>query len=477
MSLRWRLLLAILGAVMLALLLVGTQILTALESFYLGERQVAYLTQASVVGGQALETLRDRPVDEAGLVRLGQLAGEWGRQLGCRVLVMDAAALVLADTFADPRVLGTTLRHLEVERAAAGQAWAGHRYHPETGWIMYAASPVFSAKQVVGIVLVSASIADVYRALDLIAVRLAYLAAGVLAAAVVLSFFLSAGLTRPLAGLGHAARRMAQGDFGVRVPARGASELARAGRDFNIMAARLDQLEEARRRFVADASHELRTPLGSIQALLAPLSGQHAARVSQQQRDELLADLVAEVDRLDQLAADLLDLARLDEGGELRLSSVSLAGLARETARRLGPMALSGGVDLRTEDRGAPEVVADEARLGQALHNLVDNAVKFTPPGGQVTIASGRGARGWAWIEVSDTGAGIAAEHLPHLFDRFYRVDRSRSRAAGDRGGTGLGLAIVKRIARLHGGSVSVESEAGQGSRFRLELPEDGGKT
>jgi signal transduction histidine kinase len=472
MSLRWRLLLAMSGIVVLALLLIGTQILTSLEAYYLGERQVAYLTQASVVAGQALDTLREAPLDEAGLVRLGQLAGDWGRQLGHRVLILDAAAQVLADTFADPKLLGTTLRHTEVQRAAAGQATAGPHRYLETGWVMYAASPVFSAKQVVGVVLVSASIGDVYRALDAIAERLAYLAGAVLAVAVVLGFFLSAGLTRPLARLGHAARRMAQGDFGVRVPARGASELAQVGRDFNIMASRLDQLEEARRAFVADASHELRTPLSSILALLAPLAGEHAGRVTASQRDELMGDLVAEVDRLDRLAGDLLDLARLDEAGTLRLARVALFELAQEVARRLGPVANAAGVTVEVEDRGGPVVHADELRLGQALHNLVDNAVKFAPAGGKVTITVARGPRGSALLEVSDTGPGIAPEHLPHLFDRFYRVDRARARGGGDGGGTGLGLAIVKRIARLHGGTVEVESEVGRGSKFRLVLPE-----
>jgi signal transduction histidine kinase len=135
-------------------------------------------------------------------------------------------------------------------------------------------------------------------------------------------------------------------------------------------------------------------------------------------------------------------------------------------------VASAAGVTVEVEDRGGPVVHADELRIGQALHNLVDNAVKFAPAGGKVTITVARGPRGSALLEVSDTGPGIAPEHLPHLFDRFYRVDRARARGSGDGGGTGLGLAIVKRIARLHGGTVEVESEVGRGSKFRLVLPE-----
>lgn len=469
MSLRWRLLLAMTGVVLLALVLVGTQIISSLEAYYLGERQVAYLTQASVIAGQALDTMRDGVPDLGGQVRLGQLAGDWGRQLGYRVLILDHTGVVLADAFADPKLLGTTLRNTEVTRALGGQATAAPHHFVDEGWLMYAASPVFAGKQVVGAVLVSALIDDVYRALDEIAQRLVYLAGFALTAAVIVSFFLSLGLARPLAELGSAAQRMAGGDFGVRVKARGASELARAGRDFNTMATKLDKLEEARRAFVSDASHELRTPLGSIKALIAPLVGEHSDRVSPEQRTELMSDIATEVDRLDRLAGDLLDLARLDEAGRTPSTRVNLAEIARDVAHRLAPLAAAHDVKVEIIDRGAPVIDGDEIRLGQALHNLVDNAIKFSPSGGVVTVIAAKAGRGWASLEVRDAGPGIPAEHLPHLFDRFYRVDPARHRETG---GTGLGLAIVQRIASSHGGRVEVDSDPGEGSTFRLVLPE-----
>jgi len=465
-SLLARIFLLVTAVVLLVLALIGVLVVSSLESYYLREREVTYLSQASVIGGLALDTLRDGVPPAGGQVRLEQIAVEYGRQLGVRVLILDAGGLVLADTFADPKVAGTTLRHPEVLSAAAGQARALPHYIEDAGWVMYATSPVFVAKRVVGIVLVSAAINDVHRSLLETARRLLYVGALGFVVAVLVSYFLAHSLTRPIAQLGAAARRLALGDFGVRVPARGGSELARVGRDFNTMAQRLDKLEEARRTFVADASHELRTPLSSIKALVDPLIGEHSREVTDELRGEFLRDVASEVDRLDRLAADLLDLARLDETGELRLRRVALEDLVAEVKERMEPVASRAGITLDVETRPVPPVRVDELRLSQAVHNLVDNAVKYTGPGGRVTVST-RAERGAVLIEVTDTGAGIPPEDIAHVFDRFYRVDPARSRG---RGGTGLGLAIVKRIVQLHGGEIEVQSEPGQGSIFRIRL-------
>lgn len=467
MRLLSRLLVLVIGVVILVLALVGVLVMSSLESYYLRERQVAYLSQASVVGGMALDTLREGPPDSIGLVRLGQIAGDYGRQLGLRVLILDHTGTVLADTFADPRMLGSVLRHPEVLSALGGQATAAQHHLADAGWVMYATSPVFVVRRVVGAVLVSASISDVYRSLMEIARRLAYVGALSLLIAFLVSYVLARSMARPIAGLSNAARRMAKGDFGVRVSGGGATELARLGQDFNTMAERLDKLEEARRTFVADASHELRTPLCALKALIEPLIGEHSRRIDESTRSEFLGDMASEVDRLDRLAGDLLDLAQLDESGQIRRVQMSPADLVHEVVERMAPVAERSGVRLEARDLGAPAVVANELRLGQALQNLVDNAIKFTPSGGLVTVLT-RGERGpAAVIEVRDTGVGIPAEDVPHVFERFYRVDPARSRG---RGGTGLGLAIVKRIVELHGGRIEVQSTPGKGSCFKITL-------
>lgn len=466
MSLLSRVLLLVTAVVLVVLALIGVLVVSSLETYYLREREVALLSQASVIGGLALETLRDGPPATEGRLRLERIAADYGRQLGVRVLILDAGGTVLADTFSDPKMLGVQLKHPEVLSAASGQAVAAPHNVEDSGWVMYATSPVFSVKQVVGMVFLSASINDVYRSLIEVARRLAYVGALGFVVAVAVSYLLVHSLTRPIARLSSAARKIAQGDFGVRVPARGGSELARLGRDFNTMAERLDKLEEARRTFVANASHELKTPVSSLRALVEPLVGEHSGEVDDALRREFLSDIAGEVDRLDRLAGDLLDLARLDETDELRLQPLKLEDLVLEAEERMRPVAARAGVRLVADCRPVHPVRVDELRFSQAVHNLVDNAVKFTPPGGTVTLRT-RSERGDTLVEVIDTGLGIPPAELAHVFDRFYRVDPARSR---EKGGTGLGLAIARRIVQLHGGEIDVQSEPGEGSTFRIRL-------
>jgi two-component system phosphate regulon sensor histidine kinase PhoR len=208
------------------------------------------------------------------------------------------------------------------------------------------------------------------------------------------------------------------------------------------------RLEHVRRDFVANASHELRTPLTSIRGFVEALEDGAVEQPEKAQR--FLGKIRVHADRMAALVEDLLDLSRLDV-------VASFAGLA---ARK--------GIALRREDRGAPAVLTDPERLRRVLENLVDNAIKYTPAGGRVDLTTLPGPEGSARIEVADNGPGIALEHQARIFERFYRVDKARSRELG---GTGLGLSIVRHLAEGMGGSVSVESEPGGGARFTVTLP------
>jgi two-component system phosphate regulon sensor histidine kinase PhoR len=222
-----------------------------------------------------------------------------------------------------------------------------------------------------------------------------------------------------------------------------------------------------RREFVANVSHELRTPLTSVRALAEALAG--GAAQDREAGPRFLGRIIAEIDRLTLLVNDLLDLSAIESGSaKLEMEAVPLGEVIDEVVGRFRPMADRRRIVLHPN--GAPAALrawADRARITQAVANLVDNAVKYTPDGGTVTLA-GEARDGMVAISVADTGIGIAPEHLPRIFERFYRVDRSRSRALG---GTGLGLSIVKHIATSHGGDVEVNSIEGQGTRFSLLLP------
>jgi two-component system phosphate regulon sensor histidine kinase PhoR len=222
-----------------------------------------------------------------------------------------------------------------------------------------------------------------------------------------------------------------------------------------------------RQEFIANVSHELRTPLASLRALAETL--RDGAARDPEAGPRFLGRIVSEIDRLALLVNDLLDLSAIESGSaKLEMAPVSMGEVAREVAAKFRPVAERRGIVLRVDDLDeVPEAWGDEARLVQAVVNLVDNALKYTPAGGAVRI-SGRAAQELVALSVADTGLGIASEHLPRIFERFYRVDRSRSRALG---GTGLGLSIVKHIATSHGGRVEVHSVEGRGSEFTLVIP------
>jgi two-component system, OmpR family, sensor histidine kinase SenX3 len=227
------------------------------------------------------------------------------------------------------------------------------------------------------------------------------------------------------------------------------------------------RVENIRRDFVANVSHELKTPIGAL-ALLAETIGQSDdVAVIQQLADQL----VKEADRLARIVDDLLDLSMIEAQEAPTRETVAIHVLLEEAADRLGPMALAHGIPLRVEvdDRDAV-MTCDSRQLLSAITNLLDNAVKYSEPGNTVTLSGGiEGDR--VVISVRDEGIGIPATDLERIFERFYRVDRARSRATG---GTGLGLAIVRHVAAAHGGDVSVSSVEGEGSTFRLSLPAAG---
>jgi two-component system phosphate regulon sensor histidine kinase PhoR len=227
----------------------------------------------------------------------------------------------------------------------------------------------------------------------------------------------------------------------------------------------LRRLETVRRDFVANASHELRTPVASIRAASETLAG--GAMDDPEAAPEFVAIIGRNAERLDQLLADLLELSRADAGRlDLRVTAVLARDVCREVIASVERAAAARGTDLALEAPDALPVLAAERQLQQVLFNLLDNAIKYSPPGAHVGLrARGDGAR--VIFEVSDDGPGIEERHLPRLFERFYRVDAGRSRELG---GTGLGLAIVKHMVEAMGGEVSVTSAVGRGTTFRVTL-------
>jgi heavy metal sensor kinase len=278
-------------------------------------------------------------------------------------------------------------------------------------------------------------------------------------------YWLAGRSLAPVERMTEAARRISAANLSERVVvANAGDELGGLGVTLNAMLDRIDRAFAAMRRFTADASHELKTPLASIraEAEVALL-----ALRSPDEYEETLRSIVAEADRLGRLTDRLLLLSSEDAGAGLPKRSVRLDEAMRTAADHAVEASARAGVSLHVEDLPRVEVEGDADLLRQVFDNLLDNAVKYTPSGGRVTVR-GRCIDGLAIVEVSDTGVGIPGDALPRVFDRFYRVDPSRSRRTG---GNGLGLSIAKAVIERHGGTTEVSSAPGRGSTFRVLLP------
>lgn len=285
-----------------------------------------------------------------------------------------------------------------------------------------------------------------------------------IAIALILTFFLSRRILAPVKALTHAARSLGKGDFSQRVEVKDKSEIGELASTFNSMADDLERTEQLRKNMVADVAHELRTPLSNIRGYL------EAIRDGLVEPDtDTLRKLNEEATLLSRLVDDLQELS-LVEAGELKLvrQSEDIAGLINQTVATVQAKAMVKGVSISTElpDR-FPPVNIDAHRISQVLHNLLENAVTHTGKDGAITIAAVQQAD-LIEISVTDTGEGIPAEELANIFERFYRVDKSRTRATG---GSGLGLTIARRLVEAHGGDIKVESELGKGSRFTFTIP------
>lgn len=270
-------------------------------------------------------------------------------------------------------------------------------------------------------------------------------------------------LVRPVNALTHAAQRMRDGDSSARVTVRTTGEISELATAFNEMSEHLQRMEEQRKAMVSDVSHELRTPLSNLRGWLEAAQDGVA-----ELNPALIASLVEEILLLQHIVDDLQELA-LADAGKLRLhvEPVHLGDLLDQVTTAHRGRAEAAGLTLTTVITDDPPLTADPVRLRQAIGNLVTNSLRYTPRGGHITLGA-RQDGDQVVVEVTDTGIGIRAEHLPHVFDRFWRAEKSRNRQTG---GSGLGLAIVRNLAEAHGGTATVASVPGVRTTFTLRLP------
>ena len=303
--------------------------------------------------------------------------------------------------------------------------------------------------------------------------RVGRLALPALVLGVGLAFFFGRALTRPIAALEAGAREIGKGRLDVRVASESSDEVGSLAKEFNSMAAKLAELDELKEGFLAQITHDLNNPLAAVATYVdLLLTGVHGPLNKEQERSlRVVADSAA---YLDSLLGDILTLTRLDAGRlELQRNPVDFVALAGAVVDLMGAKAREYGVRLETRTTQGSMVWADEQSLRRVITNLVSNALKFTPKGGQVTVTLAE-VDGADLIEISDTGVGIPAERIDSLFQKFFQVAETRNKVRESRG-TGLGLVICKELVQAHGGRIGVRSDYGRGSTFFFTLPKEPG--
>ena len=402
------------------------------------------------------------------IVTVSNLAEDFARQIGSRVIIADHRQRVVGDSLRVGGLLGSSLDREEIAKALDGEHSQSIQFSEQSNqWVMQIAVPIKVENTTVGSVFISSSLSLIYQVLEDVRKFLQAATALAIVFAAILGTFFAHHITVPIESLTKATEQMARGDLNQRVRVRSKDEIGRLATQFNHMSGRMQEMTRQLREFVANASHEMRTPLTSLNILVKSL---REYPLDVKEREEFLADIDMELERLIHLVESLLDLTRLDRlSMDDTMQAVDIVPTVVNTLDMLKKRAESKGILLRyTVPAQAPHAFVVLHQIKQVVFNLVDNAIKYTPSEGVVSVVMYQEAEQLV-LTVTDTGSGIPTEHREKIFERFYRIDKARSR---EQGGTGLGLAIVKEIVTRHGGKIWVEDHVGsQGAKFVLTLP------
>ncbi len=385
-----------------------------------------------------------------------------------RILVTDAAGKVLYDTRETGGAVGKYVLYAEVVQALLGNDASSCIYR-NGAFRSRASSPVLYQNQIIGAVYAYEYDTEQAALLEGMQGNLLRLSAFIGAVVLVLSLFLSMALGKKIGNLLTAIRQVREGAYSHRAQISGRDEIAQIGQEFNSLTDRLQTTENARRRFVSDASHELKTPLAAIRLLTDSIL--QTDNIDPETTREFVADIGQEAERLSRITEDLLRLTRLDNSILDPPVTVDVLPVLEQVMRMMSLVAQEKGVDLTYEAADGCTVLATKDEIYQVIYNLTDNAVKYSAVGGTVQVSL-MAEENQVVLSVTDNGAGIPEEDLPRIFERFYRVDKARSRAAG---GTGLGLSIVSDTVKRRGGTVSAANRPQGGAVFTVCWPKTEG--
>ena len=449
------------------LVLLNTYPVIASQELLVNSKRDSLKSQAAVMGSALME-LETLSADQVS--RVMTMLDSTGLD---RILVTDPTGLILYDSTQTPQDEETEepeeeryeyALFQEVVSALWGNDVFYSRYE-DSKLISTAASPIVYRGVVIGAIY----ILEVDEAQGTLLLNLQQnlrsISLVIAAVTLVMSAFFSKMLTARMAALLRAIRIVGEGEYGHRLQPVGRDELAQLAEEFNHLTDRLQTTEEVRRRFVSDASHELKTPLASIRLLSDSIL--QTDQMDPEMVRDFVSDIGKEAERLTRITEHLLALTRLDSLPAGQTEPVDLGRVTQRVVTMLTPVADAAGVTIEQNQKPGCIVLGTEDDMYQICHNLVENAIKYNFPGGKVFVEVYPDAD-QILLEVGDTGIGIPDEDLPKVFNRFYRVDKARSRAAG---GTGLGLSIVRDTVRRHGGWVTARPRHPEGSIFTVGFP------
>lgn len=440
-------------------------LMESMETYFVAQSEEEWRREAIRVGTKVMEG--DYLKDNSNYTFFKSLIDSLSKEQGdARIMVVDKLGYVVADSAGAD--LKKTLVN-EVVFSALNKVDDAKQYKKDDEQIMMAATSVVdkdNKDEILGAVIITAKIDAIYQSLEVMEQQIYLLALLTSLLVGLLSFFTSSFITRPLKVLMKVVQKVTNGQLEQKVDIRGKDEIAELGNAFNHMTDQLERVEQSRQEFVSNVSHELKTPLSSIKVLTESLIFQENVPVEMYK--EFFMDINSEVDRLNNIISDLLTLVRLDRKEiPMNIQTTQLNEMTQAILKRLIPLAKKKDIKMVYQSHKDIYIDIDEVKLTLAISNLIENAIKYTPEGGEVKVILQSDLQD-AFITVQDTGIGIAKEEQSKIFERFYRTDKTRNRETG---GTGLGLSITYRTIIMHNGSIQVESEEGIGSTFIVQIP------
>ena len=451
----------------LTLTLMLSFVTESLKNDSISEIKVQMLSQGNIIADQ-VESSFTGISNEYTFQYLENLVKRQSLDINSRILLLNTDGLVLLDTHDD--LSGENYSRIsEVKQALQGVSISEIYNVSSTGEkVLYTAIPILDRDGVIGAVFMSTSADHIFDKVSNTLRNLMILSMVGLAITAVIGFAFADILSSPIENITEYVRDITKGVHDQRIQVVGNDEIANLCNAFNSMAAKLDQVDDQRKKFVSNVSHELRTPMASVKILCESLlANDHWEEAVYR---EFLTDINDEVNRLNNIIDSLLYLVNLEKKElELTYEVTYVNYLVLNVIKRLKPLANKKDLEIKFHAEEKIQMDADREKIQQCLFNIVGNAIKYTPDGGQIDVYLQIDRLGNVVIEVQDTGIGIPQERINHIFDRFYRVDEARNRQTG---GTGLGLSIAQQIIHLHQGLIYADSKVNEGTKFTIMLPQ-----